>query len=246
MGEPRVSVVFVTYNRPHTLVAAFESFVHGVDYPRDHLELILADDASDRVARHVINVLPFDVRCYARRNGGLGANANRGVRAASGDYVLFLQDDWMFVRRPSFLREAVAVLERWPDIGLVLLRDFGDAADERREGAKLIAPGEGRVVYSDNPHLKRRDYHEVVGWYREGTPMTITERDMVRAVEGQTRYRTAVLEGADPFVHIGERWSFNPGQRRARLEQLIRRLPLGGRVLDLRRRARHGGEKPRS
>lgn len=241
-AEPVVSVVFITYNRVHTLVAAYETFLQGTDYPRDRLELIVSDDGSDPDVRALIDQLPFDRRCYAAENQGFGANANKGLRAACGDYVLFLQDDWIVVRRPSFLREAVRVLERWPDIGLVLLRDFGAETGEPRsvEGTevKVAADSHGAIVYSDNPHLKRGDFHDVVGWYREDAPMTVVERDMAAAVAAQGRYRTATLLGEQPFVHIGDRWSFNPGRRRVAAERLIRRLPLGAPAIDLWRTAR--------
>jgi glycosyltransferase involved in cell wall biosynthesis len=234
---PLVSVVFVTYNRPYTLVAAFESFLALTDYPRERLELIVSDDGSDLETQDFIRRMDFDVHVLAPRNRGLGANMNRGVRAASGELILVLQDDWLCVGPSDYLRRCVALLGAYPDIGIVLVRDWGDrVVEERRPSpcgeAIVLSPRDGlgapARVYTDNPHLKRRDFHAVVGWYAEGVPMTAMENRMNVAVAAQSRYRAALFPDLRPFAHIGDKYSFNPGRRRAALEKAALRLP-GGR-----------------
>lgn len=243
---PLISVIFVTYNRAHTLVATYETFLAFTDYPRDRLELILADDASDAHTQRILAQIPFDKRAIAPRNAGLGANQNRGIRAASGDYLLMMQDDWLMVGRGDYLRVAVQALQENPDLGLILFRDRAelDVAEERRVGDhRLVLPALGSTdvttmavnqgTYSDNPHLKRREFHEVVGLYQEGVPMTRMELAMSRAVAAQSRFRVATIDGFEVFRHIGDRFTFNPGARRWQLEQRIRRWPGGGAVLDI-------------
>jgi glycosyltransferase involved in cell wall biosynthesis len=244
---PLVSVVFVTYNRPYTLVAAYESFLALTDYPRDRLELIVADDGSDLDAQDFIRRMEFDVHVLAARNRGLGANMNQGARAATGEMILVLQDDWLCVGPSDYLRRCVSLLSAHPDIGIVLVRDWGEhAAQERRAApggeACILAPrdasGAPARVYTDNPHLKRRDFHEAVGWYAEGVAMTEMEDRMNAAVGAQSRYRAALFPGMKPFVHIGDRYSFNPGRRRAALEQAALRLPGGREALRLAKSCR--------
>jgi glycosyltransferase involved in cell wall biosynthesis len=92
-----VSVVITTYNRPSYLARAVES-VHGQTY--DPLELVVVDDCSDTPAESVLADLSVDlgrfheVTCIRHEeNRGANAARNTGVRAASGEYVAFLDDD---------------------------------------------------------------------------------------------------------------------------------------------------------
>lgn len=231
---PLVSIVFVTYNRAHTLVATYETLLAQVDYPRECLELIVSDDASDPFHREIIDQLDFDVRSYAKVNQGLGANSNRGIRAAKGKYVLFMQDDWITVGHGSFLREMVTVLENNPRLGIIMLRDarperhahlaepfgYGVGLFEQEPSMEL-----GYRRYSDNPHLKRRDFHDKAGWYREGVPMTVMENEMTSLVNNQNIFQCGILKKAIIFVHIGRAYSFNPTYRFNTLKVIARKIP---------------------
>jgi len=240
---PKVSVLFLTYNRAHTLVATYESFIARIDYPRDRLELILCDDASHEFHQAIIRGLAFDVSLCARRNQGLGANTNKGLRAATGDFVLQLQDDWLFVGEPDFLRVAIRALQIHPDIGMIAFRERSNLAvvETREIGGSLFdvlipdlnEKGEvesvGCGVYTDTPHVKRRNFHDIVGHYAEGIPMTKMELEMNRVVSTRSDMVVAVKRGPEVFRHIGAAHSFNPGVRRERLIQRISAIP-GGRA----------------
>jgi glycosyltransferase involved in cell wall biosynthesis len=227
-----------------------------MDYPRDRLELILSDDGSDAQNRGIIDCLAFDKRLISKTNAGLGTSSNKGLSAASGDFILQLQDDWILTGRGDFLRKAVEVLQSMRDIGMILFRDrpelpvsgrrqFGELAVDllldrvNREGI-ILRVGDG--AYSDNPHLKRRDFHEIVGPYAEGVPMAIMELQMQKQVCAQTTYRVATIEGMNVFKHIGDKFSFDPAKRLSRKLDRIRRLPGGLMLINLartvRRRAR--------
>ncbi|WP_084250887.1 glycosyltransferase family 2 protein [Sphingomonas pruni] len=250
---PKVSVLFLTYNRAHTLVATYESFLARINYPRDRLELILCDDASHEFHQAIIRGLSFDVSLCATRNQGLGANTNKGVRAASGDFILQLQDDWLFVGEPDFLRDVIRTLQCHPDIGMIAFRERSNlAVAETREvdGSQfdILIPdlndnGEiesvARGVYTDTPHVKRRNFHDIVGYYAEGIPMTKMELAMNRAVSTRADMVVAVKRGPETFRHIGEAYSFNPGAKREQLIQRIGAIPGGHVVLTLARSARN-------
>ncbi|WP_119389761.1 DUF6212 domain-containing protein [Taklimakanibacter lacteus] len=94
--SPLVSVVLVHHDRPQYLLQAVKS-VEQQDY--ENLELILVDDGSrlaeSRVALDALEP-SFTKRGWKilrEENKYLGAARNTGVRAAKGDYVLFLDDD---------------------------------------------------------------------------------------------------------------------------------------------------------
>lgn len=245
---PLVSVVFVSYNRAHTLVTAYETLLAFTDYPRERLELVLADDNSDEFTRAVIDQLPFDKRAIAVRNSGLGANQNQGIRAAGGDFLLMIQDDWMLVGRGDYLRLGLRALRENPDIGMISFverpelvgesRPLGDIQVQMLE-AKLELDGalsrQADSPYSDQPHLKRRDFHEVVGYYSERDPIDRLELEFARRFHRQDRYRIACLAGVFPFKSIGDRFTFNPGNIRMKRIERIRRLPGGAQLIGFMR-----------
>jgi glycosyltransferase involved in cell wall biosynthesis len=110
-SQPLVSVVLPTYNRPDYLREALESALHQT---YDHLEILVADDASADATREVVSQFS-DKRLQYRRNAanlGQGRNIIGTCRAARGTYVAMLHDDdhW----EPEFLATLVPQLERNP------------------------------------------------------------------------------------------------------------------------------------
>ncbi len=246
---PLVSVLFITYNRAHTLVATYESFVRRVTYPRDRLELILCDDASDDWHRSIIDQLAFDKVIRPTVNSGLGANQNAGLRAAGGDYILTLQDDCMLAGDGEFLRNTVAAMEAGPSISMVAYRQRPELPVlERRStlagtlvvyGTAPKAKGCGDYAYSDQPNVKRANFHDVVGWFREQVPMTVMELDFQRRVAEDSTLLVAALDGPDPFAHIGAPFTLNQARHRSmRLERTYRIPVIGPAYRSVRRAVR--------
>lgn len=252
---PKVSVVFVTYNRMVTLRPTLESFLRLTDYPRDRLELIVTDDGSPQSVQSEIRGMPFDVFCLSDRRSGLGANTNRGLAAATGDFVLQLQDDWSCEGPADYLVKAVGILSARPDIGLLILNTHiqalasGGRFEHEGWDVRMFAPGpqvsaDGveRFAYSDWPHLKRQDFIRHVGPYLEGRPMWETEIDFGRRVARQNRYGIADFAALSVFRHIGEAHSYNwPWKKR--VESWITRLPGGEMAMRLYRRYKRGGAR---
>ena len=92
MGTPLVSVIIPTHNRASMLPRAIRS-VQRQTYP--HLEILVIDDASiDNTADVVAGFDDPRIR-YMRHEANRGGSASRntGIRAATGDYIAFLDDD---------------------------------------------------------------------------------------------------------------------------------------------------------
>ncbi len=86
----RISVVIPSYNRRHTIERALDS-VYAQSSPVD--EVILVDDGStDGIASLVANRYPqVDIRQQA--NLGVSAARNRGIAAASSEWIALLDSD---------------------------------------------------------------------------------------------------------------------------------------------------------
>lgn len=195
---PLVSALFITYNRFDHLRLAVESFRRNTDYPR--LEIVIADDGSGAEVQEKIRGLHADKYALAAKNRGLGANNNAGMQLCSGKYVLMLQDDWVCVGPPHYLREAVKVMEANPDVGIINFAGWNNPADlsmrlSGSDEACYITPvpqSDESFLYTDQPHLQSMEAVQFVGPYRE-LPLTRSEPIYCRAWKEQTRFRTAVF-----------------------------------------------------
>lgn len=112
---PTVSVIVPTHNRPALLAMAMESLRMQtyVDW-----EAIVVDDASEPPVE--MNQGDARIRVIRQHPGEGGAAAkNRGIAAALGHYIAYLDDDDLY--DPAYLTRAVDVLERFPEIDVVYM-----------------------------------------------------------------------------------------------------------------------------
>jgi glycosyltransferase involved in cell wall biosynthesis len=116
MSKPKVSVCIPTYNRAHYLRATISSVLEQ-DF-RD-FEVIVSDDGSHDLTSEVVRSLSDERIRYDRnqQNLGLWGNTNQCLGEASGEYVIFLQDDDSML--PGLLRREVEVLDNHPGVVLV-------------------------------------------------------------------------------------------------------------------------------
>lgn len=237
---PLISVVFVTYNRLETLRPTLSSFLARTAWPRDRLELIVADDGSSLDVRKELQSMPFDKFVFGE-HAGLGKNTNRGIRAASGDYILHLQDDWVCQGPADYLQRGVNVFKSVPEAGIVLLyKHPKPPAIKSRQTAgsdqihvydndltKSILYVGQNSAYSDWPHLKRRELHLDLGLYKENVKMAYCELDFAQRIGSQTKHYIADIVGLDAFRNIGSELSHQPINFKVRLARTIESVSLG-------------------
>ena len=111
---PRVSVIIPTYNRPALLREALRS-VSTQTY--QDFEIIVVDDGS--TSPGVQETCREFAKCrYIRQeNAGRSSARNRGIQAARGEMIAFLDDDDLWKSEKLGLQ--VAFLDQNPDVGLV-------------------------------------------------------------------------------------------------------------------------------
>jgi glycosyltransferase involved in cell wall biosynthesis len=91
---PHFSVIIPVYNRPESLICAVESVVKQTcsDY-----ELIIVDDGSEPAAFEVQKLYGGRIRYIRQENKGVSSARNLGIRVSSGEYLLFLDSDDMWL-----------------------------------------------------------------------------------------------------------------------------------------------------
>lgn len=98
----KVSVIVPTHNRPHFLGRTIDSLLAQTYH---NTEIVVVDDnAPDSPARADTQALMKDYEKYGnviyiqnRKSLGGGPSRNEGIKAATGDYVTFLDDDDIYL-----------------------------------------------------------------------------------------------------------------------------------------------------
>lgn len=156
--NPAVSLITGTRNRHEDLCRLVFSVAHGTVVP---YELIIAD-ASD---------VPFDpgpmwfsdsiIVVSERPRKGFSAGYNEAIHHASGEFVLWLNDDSEVV--PGYDSAAIAFMESHPHIGL-------GALYYQERGGDFHVRAYFDMAYA-NFGIMRRDFFNEIGGFDEDLPM---------------------------------------------------------------------------
>lgn len=170
----KLSVAFFTYNRSGYLAYAISQFITNCKLDRSDYEIIISDDGSSELHKQKILQIKEDFaveKVFLNEHKGMGNNFNTGLKAAEGKYVLHLKDDWeLLADSCNNVCRSIAFLEQHPDVAVVRLSPL----DKIDPLSGLEPYGEGyqqinnhRNMYSNGPHLKRKDFHKYSRWYKE-------------------------------------------------------------------------------
>ena len=135
-AAPLVSVIIPTYNRWPLVLEAIES-VRNQTWTDFELIVVVDVKTTDRSADHLRSSnLPLRV---VEAGDGLGAARNRGVDAASGEFVTFLDDDDLY--EPDHLHNFTVALRRTPDAHFFATWAWlWDPATDRRQVTNQFNP----------------------------------------------------------------------------------------------------------
>lgn len=95
MDRPSVSIVMPTYQR-RTVVSDAVGALGRLRYAGPLEAIVVVDGATDGTAEALAGIAtPFPLRVISQPNAGAASARNRGAREASGEVLLFLDDDMM-------------------------------------------------------------------------------------------------------------------------------------------------------
>ena len=163
-SHPGVAVVVPVFNPGALLSEALES-IKQQTHP---CELVLVNDGSTDPATLALldSLRAQGVHVLDQDNRGAAAARNAGIRATRSSYVLPVDAD--DVIEPTYVEQAVAVLESRPEVGIVYCHAdrFGDA-----QGPWELPPFSRAAMAIDNvvfvSSVFRRDDWELVGGFDE-------------------------------------------------------------------------------
>lgn len=229
MNEPSVSIIISTRNRKVALKRLLGS-IRNIDGSK-RCEVIVVNDGDETISREFSSQIDFRV-FENDGNRGLAYSRSRGAKAASGKYVLFVDDD--NVIDPSMVMTLVDAMENninlagvgpvtyyysapetiWFLSARIDLRTsksfFLNTIDRRL----LI---DGSLFPTGNLHncfLLRKDWGDEVGWFDEEIFMSGTEFDLLRRMRKKH-------PGTFLATHIGAKCYHNVP---VRSEDLLRSL----------------------
>ena len=167
MGNTLVSVILTCYNQEPYLAEALESVLNQ-SYP--HWECIILNDGStdhseDIALQYVAKDKRF-VYVY-QENQGVVAARNHAISASQGAYILPLDGDDKIA--PSYLEQAVDVLDRNPDIALVYcdVLQFGEESGPMSLPEMTIRNLLRSGCCVSSSMFRRETYHQVGGYKEE-------------------------------------------------------------------------------
>lgn len=185
---PLVSVVIAAFDAERTLAETLGS-VLAQDHPR--IEVLVVDDGSTDGTAAVARAYGGPVQVHTQPHRGLGAAQNRGIAAATGEYLSFIDADDLWATDKT--SRQLALLRSRPDVDIVFshLEQFVTPGPDGSPRPAL--PDEQRVLagYSTGTMLLARATFDRVGplsedavlstfidWYGRAQELGLTEHLM--------------------------------------------------------------------
>ena len=206
---PRVSVIMPAYNARAFVAESIHSVLNQ-DYP--NIELILVDDGSNDGTPEFAEQLDRRVRVLRQKNAGPAAARNRGLAAATGEFMAFLDADDVWLPRKVSLQ--VEYLQTHPEVGVV----FGGEL-------RWYAQADGSFAAPPTP-LRQDEPLRLVAQHSGWIYTELLLDSVIHIITAMVR-RTVVetVGGLDESLRVGEDYDFwLRVSRQYRIDELDRSL----------------------
>jgi glycosyltransferase involved in cell wall biosynthesis len=139
MTKALVSIIIPAYNAADTICASIDS---ALTQSYTDIEIIIVDDGSTdktaNICRHYLNK-DARIKYISKKNSGVSAARNAGIKSAKGEFVSFLDADDLWERNKILLQ--VAASRKQPDaIILTELQRFSGDGPSRKLLSKTLLP----------------------------------------------------------------------------------------------------------
>lgn len=206
MNNPLISICVISYERSGYLYRTLKCLCEYTTY--SNIELIVSDDGSEDIDKiKEVCELNRISSLLLNPHKGFGDNCNAGMKAANGEYILFVEGDWELL--PScgtYIEECLEAFKKYKQIGMIRLNHWRDCSlDLILPMDKLsiiqLKPAAMIYVYSSSPHIKRKSFHEKIVYFEEGRTAGDCETIMAEAFNKQDKIKIGFLKKV--FKHIG-------------------------------------------
>lgn len=185
---PEVSLLITHYNRSASLRRLLTTYQEmGCEFG----EIVVSDDCSktDHLEKLKSMQSEFDFQLISTPdNKGLGNNINKGQDAVTKKYTLYVQEDFVPLEGfKSHFSDALQLMEENAKIDVARFYGYFHHPLRKafKKGFDMIQfkfwyPGYMKFnCYSDHPHLRKSNFFEKFGRYKEGVNGDITEYNMM-------------------------------------------------------------------
>lgn len=113
-SSPLVSVIIPAYNCSDTVQKTLNSVLEQ-DYPA--IEILVINDGSTDNTRTLLESYSHKIKIIDQENSGSAVSRSKGIQAASGKYIAFIDADDLWVSWK--ISTQVSYLENNPDVGMI-------------------------------------------------------------------------------------------------------------------------------
>ena len=171
--KPEVSVILPTYNRGWILKEALDS-VLAQDFR--YFELIVVDDGSTDNTPQILDSYHQDLMVVRQPNRGVSAARNRGIAAAGGGLIAFLDSDDLWLPRKLssqvvfFNSNPEAVINQTEEIWIRNGVRVNPKTRHLKPSGMIFEPSLALCLVSPSAVMMKRSLFDEVGLFDEDLP----------------------------------------------------------------------------
>jgi len=194
---PKISIIIPCYGKYEELTKPCLACISTLSYQSK--EVIVVDDASpDGTAELVARDFPEVKVIRNERNEGYGTSCNKGACAATGEFLMFLNNDTL-IKQKDFLERMISAFAAQPSLALVspvtVEMKQGIYHDEMIKKFRMELPPRGACL------MVPRRIFDLMGGFCQSLMMYGEDLDFCLRI-GKADYPMQVVKNAEIF-HIG-------------------------------------------